>query len=130
MEMCAQLEMEIAQLDGEDKEGFLKDLGLNQSATGRFIRSLYEMLKFISFFTVGPDEVRAWTITRGDPALEAAGKIHSDIQRGFIRAEVIKYPDFIEFGSEKAVKEAGKAPLEGKTTVVQDGDIINFKFNV
>jgi len=130
LEMCAPLEWEISQLEDEDKKAFLEDLNISKPATGRFIRTCYDMMSYMSFFTVGPDEVRAWTITEGTPAVKAAGKIHSDIERGFIRAEVISYADFVECGSESAAKTAGKAPLEGKTYKVNDGDIIHFKFNV
>ncbi|HWV57240.1 MAG TPA: DUF933 domain-containing protein, partial [Longimicrobiales bacterium] len=97
---------------------------------GRFIRSAYGLLDLISFFTAGPDEVRAWTIRRGTKARQAAGKIHTDLERGFIRAEVIPYAVFMEYGSEKAVRDAGKLQVEGKDYVVQDGDILTIRFNV
>ena len=109
---------------------FLEDLGLSESALARFIRTAYGLLDLISFFTVGPDEVRAWTIRNGTNARKAAGKIHSDLERGFIRAEVIPYPVFVEHGSEQSVKEAGKLQVEGKEYVVSDGELICVRFNV
>jgi hypothetical protein len=122
--------MEIAQLDESDRRAFLKDLGIEESARERFIRASYDLLNLISFLTAGEDEVRAWTITRGTNARSAAGKIHSDIERGFIRAEVVAFVDFIALGSELKCKEAGKLRLEGKDYVVKDGDIIHFRFAV
>jgi ribosome-binding ATPase YchF (GTP1/OBG family) len=122
--------MEIAQLSEADREPFLKEIGLEKTARERFIRASYSLLDLISFFTTGEDEVKAWTVKRGTPARKAAGKVHSDIERGFIRAEVITYEDFIALGSEVKCKEAGKLRLEGKDYVVQDGDIIHFRFNV
>ncbi|MFC1586045.1 DUF933 domain-containing protein [Fibrobacterota bacterium] len=130
IEMCAPLEWEISQLDSENRREFLDDLNLDQPAASRFIRTCYQLLNYISFFTVGADEVRAWPVTRGTTAVKAAGKIHSDIERGFIRAEVIAYPDFCQCGSESEAKARGKAPLEGKTYIVRDGDLMNYKFNV
>jgi hypothetical protein len=128
--LSASVESDIASLDvGEQKE-FLRDLGLAESALDRFIRAAYELLDLISFFTVGPDEVRAWTIRRGTKAKRAAGKIHSDLERGFIRAEVTPYAVFMEHGSEAEVKAAGKLQVEGQDYVVQDGDIMHVRFNV
>jgi GTP-binding protein YchF len=128
--LSASVEAEIAGLDPEDQEAFLEDLGLSESALTRFIRTAYDLLDLISFFTVGEDEVRAWTIRRGTRARKAAGKIHSDLERGFIRAEVIPYEAFMELGSEAAVKSAGKLQVEGKDYVVADGDILHVRFNV
>ena len=130
MAMAGSLEAEIAQLDEADQAEFLADVGLSSSARTRFITAVYSMLDLISFLTVGPDECRAWTIRRDTVARGAAGKIHSDIERGFVRAEVIGFDDFDALGSEAKCKEAGKMRLEGKEYVVSDGDIINFRFNV
>lgn len=128
--MCGKAEMEIAELPAEEQGDFLKDLGISEPARDRFIRAAYELLDLISFLTAGEDECRAWTIRRGTVAQRAAGKIHSDIERGFIRAEVVAFNDFIALGSEAKCREQGKLRLEGKEYVVQDGDIINFRFNV
>lgn len=128
--MCGRAEMDIAELPIEEQGDFLKDLGISEPARDRFIRSAYELLDLISFLTSGEDECRAWTIKRGTNAQRAAGKIHSDIERGFIRAEVVAYLDFIALGSEAKCRETGKLRLEGKEYIVQDGDIINFRFNV
>ncbi len=128
--LSASVEGEIAALDADDQAAFLHDLGLTESALARFIRSAYGLLDLISFFTVGEDEVRAWTITRGMTARKAAGKIHSDLERGFIRAEVMPYDVFVEYGSEQAVKAAGLFQIEGKEYIVADGDIMNIRFNV
>ena len=128
--LSASVEAEIADLDPEDQAAFLEDLGLSESALTRFIRTAYGLLDLISFFTVGPDEVRAWTIRRGTPARAAAGQIHSDLERGFIRAEVIPYEVFVELGSEQAVKDAGRLRVEGKDYVVADGDMLHVRFNV
>jgi GTP-binding protein YchF len=128
--LAGKVEMEVAQLDEADREVFLKDIGIQEPARDRFIRASYQLLNLISFLTAGEDEVRAWTITKGTNARKAAGKIHSDIERGFIRAEVVAYRDFIAYGSEAKCKEAGKLRLEGKDYVVQDGDIIHFRFAV
>lgn len=128
--LCASIESDIAEMDAEDQAEFLADLGLEESALARFIRTAYGLLDLISFFTVGPDEVRAWTIRRGTDAQRAAGKIHSDLERGFIRAEVTPYDVFMEYGSEAAVKDAGKLQVEGKTYIVSDGDIMHVRFNV
>jgi GTP-binding protein YchF len=128
--LSASLEAEIAGLDADDQAAFLEDLGLSEPALGRFIQTAYGLLDLIAFFTVGPDEVRAWTIRRGTPARQAAGRIHTDLERGFIRAEVTPYEVFMEYGSEPAVKEAGKFQVEGKDYVVADGDIMHIRFNV
>lgn len=128
--LSGKIEMEIAALEPEDRRAFLDDLGLQETARERFIRAAYELLEQISFLTSGEDEVRAWTIKRGTPAVKAAGKIHSDIERGFIRAEVVHYDDFIQHGSDAKCREHGKLRLEGKDYVVRDGDIIHFRFNV
>jgi len=128
--LCAQIEAEIASLDAADRAAFLADLGVAESARARFIQAAYALLDLISFLTSGEDEVRAWPIRRGTPAVRAAGKIHSDIERGFIRAEVVAFDDFARLGSEAKCREAGKLRLEGKDYVVQDGDIIHFRFNV
>jgi len=130
MALSARLEAEIAQLDAGDREAFLADLGLSESARARFIGASYALLDLISFLTAGEDECRAWPIRRGTTALKAAGKIHSDIERGFIRAEVVAYEDFIRLGSEAKCREAGKLRLEGKDYVVRDGDIVHFRFAV
>jgi ribosome-binding ATPase len=128
--LAGKVEMEIAQLDEADRAAFLKEIGIDEPARDRFIRASYALLDLISFFTTGEDEVRAWTITQGTVAKNAAGKIHSDIERGFIRAEVVAYEDFIALGSEVKCKEAGKLRLEGKDYVVKDGDIVHFRFAV
>jgi GTP-binding protein YchF len=130
LSLCASVEAEIATLKPEEQAAFLEDLGLEESALARFIRTAYGLLDLISFFTVGPDEVRAWTIRRGTQARKAAGRIHSDLERGFIRAEVIPYDVFMRYGSENAVKDAGKLQVEGKEYVVSDGDILHIRFNV
>jgi ribosome-binding ATPase len=128
--LSGKIEMEIATLEADDRRMFLDDLGLAEPARDRFVRTAYQLLDQISFLTSGEDEVRAWTIKRGTTAVKAAGKIHSDIERGFIRAEVTHYGDFVRCGSEAKCREAGKLRLEGKEYVVQDGDIIHFRFNV
>ena len=125
--LCAKIELEIAQLEGEDATAFLSDLGLTESGLDRVIRASYDLLGYMSFFTVGEDECRAWSIARGTPAQLAAGEIHSDIQRGFIRAEVVSYDALISRGSMAACREHGEVRLEGKEYIVQDGDIINFR---
>ena len=128
--LCAELEMEIAQLDEADQVPFLEELGVTEPALFRLIRESYALLDVISFFTVGKDEVRAWTVKRGSTAPDAAGAIHSDLQRGFIRAEVVTYDDLIETGSLAAARDTGKLRVEGKSYVVQDGDILNIRFNL
>ena len=125
--LCAKIELEIAQLEGADAQAFLADLGLSESGLDRVIRTTYDLLGYMSFFTVGEDECRAWSIGRGTPAQLAAGEIHTDIQRGFIRAEVVSYDALIARGSMQVCREHGEVRLEGKEYVVQDGDIINFR---
>lgn len=124
------LEMEIASMNEEDAKEFLAEYDIVESALDRIIKESYRILNLISFFTVGDDEVKAWTIEAGTIALKAAGEIHSDIQKGFIRAEVLAYSDFIRYGSFKEAKNAGRVRLEGKEYAVEDGDIINYRFNV
>ena len=126
--VCAKIELEIAQLDAADAAAFLADLGLSASGLDRVIRASYDLLGYISFFTVGEDECRAWSIPRGTPAQLAAGEIHSDIARGFIRAEVVSYDALVVRGSMAVCRDHGEVRLEGKDYVVQDGDIINFRF--
>jgi hypothetical protein len=126
--LCATIELEISQLEGADATAFLSDLGLTESGLDRVIRTSYDLLGYMSFFTVGEDECRAWSIARGTPAQLAAGEIHSDIQRGFIRAEVVSYAALTTRGSMAACREHGEVRLEGKEYVVHDGDIINFRF--
>ncbi|SFS38906.1 redox-regulated ATPase YchF [Mucilaginibacter polytrichastri] len=129
--ISAQIESEIAQLETyEERQMFLDDLGLEESGVNKLIKAAYQLLKLSTYFTAGVQEVRAWTITQGFTAPQAAGVIHSDFEKGFIRAEVIKYDDFVKYGSEAACKEAGKMGVEGKTYIVQDGDIMHFRFNV
>ncbi|CAA9535395.1 MAG: GTP-binding and nucleic acid-binding protein YchF [uncultured Thermomicrobiales bacterium] len=128
--IAGQIEMEIGRLDADDAAVFMADLGITESSLGRVIRLSFELLGLIPFFTVGPDECRAWTIRRGETAVEAAAAIHSDIQRGFIRAEVVAYDDLIAAGSLAETKRLGTFRREGKAYVVQDGDTINFLFNV
>ncbi len=128
--ISAATEMEISALSPEEEAIFLEEYGIKESGRNRLISEAYHLLNHISFLTVGEDEVRAWPLQRGTTAHKAAGKIHSDIERGFIRAEVVAYNDFVDKGSMTAVKAAGLARLEGKEYVVQDGDIINFRFNV
>jgi GTP-binding protein YchF len=126
--LCTKIELEISQLEGDDAKAFLADLGLNESGLDRVIRTSYDLLGYMSFFTVGEDECRAWSIRRGTSAQLAAGEIHTDIQRGFIRAEVVAYDALIARGSMAVCREHGEVRLEGKEYVVQDGDIINFRF--
>jgi len=128
--IAGELEAEISGLDESDRADFLEDAGLTEPGVNRLVRAAYHTLNLQSFFTAGPKEVRAWTIKKGMKAPEAAGVIHSDLERGFIRSEVMKYDDFIELGSEQAVKNAGKFHVEGKNYVVEDGDIIHIRFNV
>jgi len=127
--LSGKLEMELSELSPDEQKAFLADLGLSDTALPRFVRAAYAALDLISFLTAGPDECRAWTIRRGTSAVRAAGKIHSDIERGFIRAEVMTFDDFMQFKSEAKVREAGKARLEGKEYIVRDGDIIHFRHN-
>ena len=128
--ICAQIEAEIAQLDGDDKAAFLEDMGIAESGLDRLIQASYALLGLISYLTAGPKEVRAWTIRKGTKAPQAAGKIHSDFERGFIRAEVIGFDELMRVGSMTAAKEAGLVRSEGKEYVMQDGDIVLFRFNV
>lgn len=127
---CAKIEAEIAELDEEEKEMFLEELGVDSAGLDRLIQAAYKNLGLITYFTAGPKEVRAWTIREGTKAPQAAGVIHTDFEKGFIRAETIAYSDYVELGSEKAAKEAGKMRQEGKEYVVQDGDVMLFRFNV
>ena len=128
--LSAKIEGELAQLEPAERQAFMKELGITEPAIDGLTRVSYDALGLISYFTVGPDEVRAWTIRRGALAPEAGGAIHSDIERGFIRAELIKYDDLLSLGSEQAVAAAGKSHLKGKDYLVEDGDILNFRFNV
>lgn len=128
--VCAQIEQEIAELDEEEKKMFLEDLGLEESGLEKLIKASYSLLGLISYLTAGEPEVRAWTIKTGTKAPQAAGKIHSDFERGFIRAEIVSYDDLMACGTHAAAKEKGLVRLEGKEYVVQDGDIILFRFNV
>jgi GTP-binding protein YchF len=129
--ITAAMEAEIAQLETyEDKVAFLSEIGLSEPGVNKLIKSAYKLLKLETYFTAGVKEVRAWTITSGMKAPQAAGVIHSDFEKGFIRAEVIKYNDFIKYGSESACREAGKLSVEGKEYVTQDGDVMHFRFNV
>ena len=128
--VCAKLESEIAELEDAEKAEFLADLGLEEPGLDRVIRGGYALLDLLTFFTAGPKEVRAWTVRRGATAPEAAGRIHTDFQKGFIRAEVVGFEDFVEHGGEQGAKDAGKWRLEGKDYVVRDGDVVHFRFNV
>ena len=128
--VCAKLEAEIAELDGEEKKMFLDDLGIAESGLDRLIKASYALLGLISFLTSGEDECRAWTIKRGTKAPQAAGKIHTDFERGFIRAEVVNFDDLMACGSMNAAKEKGLVRSEGKEYVMKDGDIVLFRFNV
>jgi len=128
--ICAKLEFELSQLDADSRAEFMADLGLTESAISKFVNSCYSALGLISFITVVSNEIRAWPIKQGTIAHDAAGKVHTDIKRGFIRAETFCFDEIKELGDEKALKAAGKIRLEGKDYVVQDGDVINFRFNV
>lgn len=129
--VAAQTESEIAELDTwEERQEFLAEIGLDESGVSRLIRAAYHLLDLQTYFTAGPDEVRAWTFMRGSKAQQCAGIIHTDFEKGFIRAEVIKYDDYVSLGGETGVREAGKLGVEGKEYVVQDGDIMHFRFNV
>lgn len=128
--ICAQIEQEIAELDDDEKQMFLEDLGLKESGLEKLIKASYSLLGLISYLTAGEDETRAWTIVKGTKAPQAAGKIHTDFERGFIRAEVVNYQDLLDCGSLAAAKEKGIVGLEGKEYVVKDGDVILFRFNV
>jgi GTP-binding protein YchF len=128
--ISAAIEAEIATLPAEEREAFLSDLGLHETGLNRMIHAAYELLGLITFYTAGPKEARAWTVHRGAKAPEAAGEIHTDFERGFIRAETIAYEDYISCNGETGAKDAGKMRSEGKEYVVQDGDIMLFRFNV
>ena len=128
--LCNQIESEIAQLDDDEKQEYLESMGMTEAGLDRVIRAGYELLNMQTYFTAGVKEVRAWTVKVGATAPEAAGVIHTDFERGFIRAEVIAFDDFIEYNGEKGAAAAGKSRLEGKTYIVQDGDVMHFRFNV
>ncbi len=128
--ICADIESQIAELEADERESFLDEMGLHESALDRLVHAAYDLLGLITFFTAGPKEARAWTIKRGTRAPVAAGAIHTDFERGFIRAETIKFADYERLGSEAAVREAGLMRSEGKDYEVQDGDVILFRFNV
>ena len=129
--LAAKTEAEIAELESyEERQMFLKELGLYESGVAKLIKAAYALLNLQTYFTTGPDETRAWTFRRGIKAPQAAGIIHTDFEKGFIRAEVIKYQDYVELGSEAACRDAGKIAVEGKEYVVKDGDIMHFRFNV
>ena len=128
--VCNKLEEEIAELDDEEKAEFLEEMGMEEPGLNRVIRAGYELLNLHTYFTAGVKEVRAWTIPVGASAPQAAGKIHTDFEKGFIRAEIVSYDDFVEFKGEQGAKEAGKWRLEGKDYIVKDGDVIHFRFNV
>ncbi len=128
--ICAKLEAELVALDPSERDEYLKDLGLTSSGVDKLIKAAYHMLGLMSFLTAGEKEVRAWTIPIGTKAPQAAGEIHTDIERGFIRAEIIGYDDLVACGSRKAASEKGLARLEGKEYVMQDGDVVDFRFNV
>ncbi|MBW5290710.1 MAG: GTP-binding and nucleic acid-binding protein YchF [Candidatus Ruthia sp. Asou_11_S2] len=128
--ICAEAEAEIAELDKDEKQEFLSEMGQSESGLDRLVKAGYQLLGLQTYFTAGIQEVRAWTINTGDSAPQAAGKIHGDFEKGFIRAQTIAFSDFIEFSGEKGAKEAGKLRSEGKEYIVQDGDVIHFLFNV
>lgn len=128
--LCAALESELAELETDEQAAFLTDLGLEEPGLNRLIRAGYDLLGLITYFTAGEKEVRAWTVNRGATAPQAAGKIHTDFEKGFIRAEVTAYADFIQYRGEQGAKEAGKWRLEGKEYIVKDGDVMHFRFNV
>ena len=128
--LSAAVEMDIAQLEPEEQQEFIESLGLEEPARDRFVRAAFTLIDLISMLTAGPDECRAWPVARGTPAPKAAGKIHSDIERGFIRAEVIPWQALVEHGSEAKCRDAGVLRVEGKDYVVKDGDVVNFRFNV
>lgn len=128
--ICGKIESEIAELDAADRGAYLKELGVEQSGLDRLSLAGYRVLNLVTFFTVGPKETHAWTITQGTKAPQAAGKIHSDFERGFIRAEIVSYEDYVQLGGESKAREAGKLRTEGKEYIVADGDIVHFRFNV
>ena len=128
--ICAQIEQEIAELDDDEKKEFLEDLGIQESGLEKLIKASYELLGLMSFLTSGEDETRAWTIKVGTKAPQAAGKIHTDFERGFIKAEVVNYQDLLDCGSYAGAREKGLVRMEGKEYIVRDGDVILFRFNV
>jgi ribosome-binding ATPase YchF (GTP1/OBG family) len=128
--ISAAIESEIADMSDEDKKIFLDDLGMQESGLARVIRAAYSLLGLQTYFTAGPKEARAWTVRAGATAPQAAGVIHTDFERGFIRAEIIGYDDYVASGGEQGAKEAGKLRVEGKDYIVRDGDVIHFRFNV
>ena len=128
--MCGNIEAEISELDPEEKDEFLSDLGLEEAGLNRMIRAGYKLLSLDTYFTAGVKEVRAWTIHKGATAPQAAGVIHSDFERGFIKAEVVAYDDFVSSSGEQGAKEKGLLKVEGKDYIVKDGDVIHFRFNV
>jgi GTP-binding protein YchF len=128
--VCAAIEAEIAQLDEAERADFLKDLGLDEPGLNRVIRGAYELLGLLTYFTAGPKEVRAWTVRTGSTAPQAAGVIHTDFERGFIRAEVIAFADYVKYRGESGARDAGRLRLEGKEYVVHEGDVMHFRFNV
>jgi hypothetical protein len=128
--ICAAIEAELSELEPDDKLAFLQDLGEQEAGLNRVIRAGYELLGLQTYLTIGPKEGRAWTIKKGCTAPQAAGVIHTDFERGFIRAEVISFIDYNHYKSEQAVREAGKIRLEGKDYIMQDGDVVHFRFNV
>jgi ribosome-binding ATPase len=128
--IAGKFEEELSGMEADDAAVFMEDMGIKESVRDRLTHKCYELMGYLSFFTVGEDEVRAWTIEKGDNAVTAAGKIHSDLARGFIRAECFNYSDLMAHGSEKVLKEKGLFKLEGKEYLVKDGDILNIRFNV
>ncbi|MDH5409519.1 MAG: DUF933 domain-containing protein, partial [Gammaproteobacteria bacterium] len=128
--VCAAIESEMVELEDEEKQDFLNEMGLEEPGLNRVIRAGYELLGLQTYFTAGKKEVRAWTVKRGATAPQAAGVIHTDFQKGFIRAEVTAYDEYIQYNGEQGAKEAGKLRLEGKEYIVQDGDVMHFRFNV
>ncbi|MFR1976092.1 MAG: DUF933 domain-containing protein, partial [Coprococcus sp.] len=128
--ICAQIEQELADLDDDEKKEYLEDLGVSSSGLDKLVAASYSLLGLISFLTAGEDECRAWTIKKGTKAPQAAGKIHTDFERGFIKAEVVNYQDLLDNGSLSAAKEKGIVGMEGKEYIVKDGDVILFRFNV
>ena len=128
--LCVKIEEELSSLEGEEKQEMLEAMGLDESGLDKVIKASYDLLGLMSFLTAGKKEVRAWTIKKGTKAPQAAGKIHTDFERGFIKAEIVSYDDLVRLGSYQKAKEAGLIRLEGKDYVMQDGDIVEFKFNV
>jgi len=128
--ICGKMEMELAELGDEERSSFAAELGIEEPARERLLRAIYELLDLISFLTAGPKEVRAWTVKRGTKAIDAAAKVHSDMARGFIRAEIMSFDDCIAYGGESGCREAGKLRIEGKESVIEDGDVVHFRFNV